>query len=105
MYRSKVVEAIEALRAHAEQLRASRTVDLFAADPNRFARFSVPLDDFLFDFSKHRIDAETLRLLVELARAADVEGARAALFAGAPINLTEHRAAAHWRCAISRSGR
>ena len=96
MSRSKVVEAIEALRAHAEQLRSFRAIDLFAADPDRFERFSVPLDDFLFDFSKHRITGETIRLSIELARAADLEGARAALFSGAPVNLTERRPAAHW---------
>ncbi|HEY8066159.1 MAG TPA: glucose-6-phosphate isomerase [Methylosinus sp.] len=96
MSRSKVVEAIEALRAHAEQLRFLRAVDLFAADPDRFARFSVPLDDFLFDFSKHRITDETIALSIALARAADLEGARAALFAGASVNLTERRPAAHW---------
>jgi len=93
---SKVAEAMKALRANAEQLRELRTTELFAADPARFERFSARLDDLIFDFSKHRIDGETLRLLVELARAVDLEGARAALFSGAPVNLTERRAAAHW---------
>lgn len=96
MSRPRVLEAMAALQERARILRAARTLDLFAADADRFAKFSVALDDFLFDFSKHRIDGETLRLLVALARAADLEGARAALFSGAPFNLTEGRAAAHW---------
>ncbi|MBY6242082.1 glucose-6-phosphate isomerase [Methylosinus sp. Sm6] len=95
MSRPDVLEAMAALQDHARMLRARRTTELFSADPGRFAAFSVALDDFLFDFSKHRITRETLGLLVALARAADVEGRRAALFAGEPVNSTEHRAAAH----------
>jgi glucose-6-phosphate isomerase len=95
MSRSNVLEAMAALQDHARELRALRTLDLFAADPGRFSAFSVGLDDFLFDFSKHRMTRETLRLLLDLARAADVEGRRAALFAGEAVNSTEHRAAAH----------
>ncbi|BBU62139.1 glucose-6-phosphate isomerase [Methylosinus sp. C49] len=96
MSRPRVLEAMAALQERAPILRAARTLDLFAGDADRFLRFSVALDDFLFDFSKHRIDDETLRLLVDLARAADLDGARAALFSGEPVNLTEGRASAHW---------
>ncbi len=95
MSRPNVLEAMAALEDHAQKLRASRTLELFAGDADRFAKFSVSLEDFLFDFSKHRITRETLDLLIGLARAADLEGRRAALFAGEPVNVTEHRAAAH----------
>lgn len=95
MSRSNVLEAMAALQNHARELGALRTLDLFSADPERFAAFSVGLDDFLFDFSKHRLTRETLRLLLDLARAADLEGRRAALFSGEAVNSTEHRAAAH----------
>lgn len=95
MSRPNVLDAMAALENHARQLRALRTLDLFASDADRFAEFSVSLEDFLFDFSKHRITRETLRLLAELARAADLVGRRAALFAGEAVNATEHRAAAH----------
>jgi glucose-6-phosphate isomerase len=84
-----------ALQDHARGLRTLRTTELFAADPNRFSTFSVALDGLLFDYSKHRITGETLRLLTTLAQAADVEGRRAALFAGEAVNGTEHRAAEH----------
>ena len=69
--------------------------DLFARDPRRFADFHVALDDLLFDFSKHRIDRTTRKLLLDLARAAKLEERRAALFAGAIVNPTEGRPALH----------
>ena len=67
----------------------------FADDPARFKAFSVTLDDLLFDYSKQRIDAGVLSALVELARAAQVEARRDAMFAGVKINVTEKRAVLH----------
>jgi glucose-6-phosphate isomerase len=96
MSRPTVLKALAALEGHARELRALRTLDLFASDADRFTKFSVALDDLLFDYSKHRITDETVRLLIELARAAGVEGRRAALFAGEAVNVTENRPAAHW---------
>ena len=70
--------------------------DLFAADPGRFRRFSARLDGkLLLDYSKNRITAETLPLLLDLARAADLEGWRGRMFAGDKINNTEGRAVLH----------
>ena len=69
--------------------------DLFAKDPQRFARFSLRLGDLLLDYSKNRITAETMDLLHALAREAGVEAMRDKLFAGEPINLTEGRAVLH----------
>ena len=54
--------------------------DLFAADPGRFCRFSLRLDDILFDYSKNRITDTTLALLCGLARQAGVETKRDAMF-------------------------
>ncbi|PWL19229.1 glucose-6-phosphate isomerase [Falsochrobactrum shanghaiense] len=67
----------------------------FKSDPGRFERYSLALDDLLFDWSKCRVNDETISLLSELARAADVEGRRAAMFAGEHINNTEDRAVLH----------
>ena len=67
----------------------------FADDAKRFNAFSVTLDDLLFDYSKQRIDAAVLSALVELAKAAQVEAKRAAMFAGEKINITEKRAVLH----------
>jgi glucose-6-phosphate isomerase len=91
-----VAAAFAALRTHAQSLVQRRTLDLFAQNPNRFADFSVALDDdFLFDFSKHKVTGETLALLGALADARQLEARRQALFAGEAINLTENRAAMH----------
>jgi glucose-6-phosphate isomerase len=69
--------------------------DLFAEDDERFARFSLRLDDLLLDYSKNRITDETMTLLRALAREAGVEAMRDRMFAGEPINLTEGRAVLH----------
>jgi len=87
--------AWQALETHANALRETHLRGLFAADPDRFARFSFTLGPLLADYSKNRVTAETMGLLMELARARDVEAGRAAMFAGARINGTEDRAALH----------
>ena len=53
--------------------------DLFAHDPQRFARFSLRVGDILFDYSKNRITDQTLPLLCGLARQAHLEECIAAL--------------------------
>jgi len=83
------------LAAHRATLEAVHMRDLFAADSGRFQRFSLRLGDLLLDYSKHRITAETMALLVDLASAAGVEARRDAMFAGERINVTEDRAALH----------
>lgn len=69
--------------------------DLFAADPQRFDKFSVAMEGMLVDYSKHRITEETLALLRDLVREADVEGWRERMFRGERINWTENRAVLH----------
>ncbi len=68
---------------------------MFAADPNRFSRFSVRFGDLLLDFSKNLINDAVFARLVALAEEADIPGWRAKMFGGAPINLTEKRAVLH----------
>jgi glucose-6-phosphate isomerase len=94
---TKLVElpAWRALRAHQQEVAPLHMRDLFARDPGRFARFSLRLGDILFDYSKNRITAETMTLLVDLARQAGLEEAIAAMFAGQKINTTEERAVLH----------
>ena len=60
MSRPEVRAALAALEDHRRDIEKQRTIDLFAADPDRFARFSLRLDDFLFDFSKHKANARTI---------------------------------------------
>ena len=87
--------AWRALAEHHRQVRDLEMRDLFAADPGRFERFSVDLGPILFDYSKHRITAETPKLLLDLAAAAGVSDAVEAMFSGRKINWTEDRAVLH----------
>ena len=87
--------AWQALAAHAGVLGDVHLRDLFAEDPDRFQRFSFALGPLLADYSKNRVTAETMGLLMELARARNVEAGRAAMFAGERINTTENRAVLH----------
>ena len=85
----------ERLSAHRRDVERTPLRRMFADDPHRFARTSLKLDDLLFDYSKTRTTPETIALLVELARACDLEGRRDAMFSGAKINTTEGRAVLH----------
>jgi glucose-6-phosphate isomerase len=87
--------AWQALQSHAAIVGAQHMRDLFAADPDRFARLSFSFGPIRADYSKNRITPETVGLLTELARVRKVEEARAAMFAGAHINTTENRAVLH----------
>jgi glucose-6-phosphate isomerase len=83
------------LEQHQRAIEPLLMRDLFAKDPERFARFSLRLDDLLLDYSKNRVTDETMTLLRALAREAGVESMRDRMFAGEPINLTEGRAVLH----------
>ncbi|MDX8402490.1 MAG: hypothetical protein R8K47_07660, partial [Mariprofundaceae bacterium] len=66
--------AWNALRAHAETMRKVHLRELFAAEPDRFKRFSRSFGDaMLLDFSKHPVTDETMALLFDLARERGVE--------------------------------
>ena len=85
---------LSALRNH----RAAASMDMrseFASNPRRFAEFSVSLGDFLLDWSKCAVSAETMTLLELLAREAGVGERRDAMLRGDKINATEHRAVLH----------
>ncbi len=83
------------LAAHAGRLQHADLRDLFAADPDRFARMSVSECGLTLDLSKERLDRPALDALLGLARAAGVEARRDAMASGAAFNLTENRPALH----------
>ncbi len=68
---------------------------LFAEDENRFANFSLALDDLLVDFSKTSLTKETVLLLCDLAQQAGVFAYRDSMFGGDLINQSESRAVLH----------
>ncbi len=85
----------QALKQHHETLAPQHMRDLFANDQQRFDRFSLQQGDILLDYSKNRITAETLALLFQLAREAELDGWIEKMFSGAAINFTENRAVLH----------
>src|SRR6202522_1651772 len=84
-----------AVAAHAGKLSALHLRDLVAADPRRWQNFHVAHESWLLDISRQRITNETLPLLFELARAADLPARFCAMCRGDPINSTERRAVLH----------
>jgi len=87
--------AWQALQSHFEEIKDEHMRDMFEQDPNRFGRFSLTLNDILFDYSKNRISRKSMDLLLDLARECDVESWRDRMFDGEAINHTEHRAVMH----------
>jgi glucose-6-phosphate isomerase len=83
------------LKAHRKSGAPSDMRRAFARNPERFREFAARCDDLLLDYSKCAVNARTMALLARLARAADVEARRDAMFAGAVINTTEMRPVLH----------
>lgn len=90
-----VADQFEKLSSHAKSFEERSLRSLFNEDPDRFRKLSFRNDDLLIDFSKSRLDTDTLPMLTGLARAAGVEARRDAMFSGQKINETEHRAVLH----------
>lgn len=80
---------------HEDEMSRKHMRDLFAADEERFNKFSLQFEDILFDYSKNIINQKTLQLLLQLAEDSDVKEATRAMFAGVKINETEHRSVLH----------
>jgi glucose-6-phosphate isomerase len=87
--------AWQALQQHHAQAKTLHMRALFAEDPTRFDRFSLEVGDVFLDYSKNRVTAETMRLLVALAEQQGVAAWRDRMFAGEKINGTENRAVLH----------
>lgn len=78
-----------------EEMNRRHMRDLFAADPDRFKKFSLVFNDILFDYSKNIINQKTLQLLLQLADDCKLKDAIHEMFAGIKINETEHRSVLH----------
>ena len=84
------------LKKHYEdEMNRKHMKDLFAADAERFNKFSLQNADILFDYSKNIINEKTLQLLLQLAEECKLKDAIHAMFAGIKINETEHRSVLH----------
>src|SRR6185295_11570492 len=83
------------LAAHAGTWRDTHLAALFSSDPARATRFIATAPGLQLEYSRQRVGAPTLQMLVELAQERDIVRWRNALFAGEPVNSTEQRAARH----------
>jgi len=89
------LQAFQTLAEHFEEMQHVHMRDLFARDEQRFEKFSLGLDDLLFDYSKNRITGKTMKLLFDLAEQSGLKDAIGQMFSGAKINTTEQRAVLH----------
>jgi glucose-6-phosphate isomerase len=87
--------AWKALAEHHQQIAGTHLRELFATDPARGQVFTAEADGILLDYSKNRITAETLELLLALAEQTGLRARIDAMFRGDKINLTEHRSVLH----------
>src|SRR5262249_7278629 len=84
-----------ALEGHQRAMRDRHLRTLFADDPARSERMTVEAAGVFLDYSKKRVDDETLRLLIDLAEQSELRARIEAMFRGEKINVTEDRAVLH----------
>lgn len=83
------------LRAHHAFMQTQHMKDMFAADPGRFSKFSLQVENILVDFSKNIINEQTISILLALAKECQLEDAIVKMFSGDKINRLEDRAVLH----------
>ena len=83
------------LTANHQQLAQTHLRELFASDPDRGERLTAEAEGIFLDYSKNRIDDDTLRLLLQLVEESGLRSRIDAMFAGEKINITEDRAVLH----------
>lgn len=88
-------QAYRYLADHYIDINAYSLKELFEQDPHRFDKFSLSLGDILLDYSKNRVNEQTIALLMQLARECQLDRAIEMMFSGKPINETEGRAVLH----------
>ncbi len=83
------------LQDHQQVMKGIQMKSLFSNDSNRFDQHSLVFGDILFDYSKNLMNAETLGLLLDLAKESQLYEAIQAMFSGEKINRTENRSVLH----------
>jgi len=89
------LSAWKALQKHKEQMSGVSMRELFVQNENRFDDFHLTFNDMLLDFSKNRINRETMNLLMQLAKESELKEWTEKMFRGEKINHTENRAVLH----------
>ncbi len=87
--------AWQKLREHFHDMQYVGIKDLFGQDPQRASSFTIEWENFLVDYSKNAISAETMTLLLKLADEMQLKDAIGKYFSGDIINQTENRAVLH----------
>ncbi len=87
--------AWQALLQHYDDIKDVHMRDMFGEDQGRFDKYSLQLNNILYDYSKNRINDKTVELLLQLANEAELPGWIEKLFSGEHINHTENRAVLH----------
>ena len=93
------------LQRHYRQIESQHLRQLFANDRERGERLTAEAAGLYLDYSKNRINDETLRLLLDLGEACGVRAHAEAMFAGKKVNVTEQRAVLHVALRAPRSER
>ena len=88
-------KAWDKLSKHYNEIKDSHLKQWFKEDEKRADKFTIKWKDFYFDYSKNRINSETIELLKELTKEVDLKDAITKYFSGDTINQTENRAVSH----------
>jgi glucose-6-phosphate isomerase len=88
-------QAWKDLGIHYKEIREVHLRQLFADDPKRGQQLTAEAAGLYLDYSKNRITAETLKLLIQLAQGSGLQERIDAMFRGEKINITEKRAVLH----------
>ncbi len=83
------------LGRHVQSVRDLHLRDLFRDEPERGPTMTVEAADLVIDYSKNRVTAETVRLLLALAERVGLRDHIEAMFSGERINTTEDRPVLH----------
>jgi len=87
--------AWQLLKKHAEEMKTAHLREMFQADADRFKKYSLCIEDTVFDYSKNIISEKTISLLLQLAEECKLRDAINAMFNGDVINSTEKRSVLH----------
>ena len=87
--------AWKALETHRREVANVHLRDLFAKDAGRAERMSVETAGVFLDYSKNRVNDETVKRLLALAEERGLRGRIDAMFRGDKINVSEKRAVLH----------
>ena len=88
-------EAFKKVQAAVEAAKGTTIRQLFAADPERAAKYTLTAAGWTLDYSKNRVDKNVMKALLKLAEASNLKAEIEKMFTGRKINETENRAVLH----------